>query len=1620
MAIFSKISGFMKSVLVATCVLFASNAAWAVDYTVAYNLNGGTAGTYAPTTATVGTSFRVSKATLSGYTFKGWRITGMESGTHYWGTSSGATNSFTGTSYDVISTSSSLYFKDLRSSAGTVTLTALFSVATCTAGNYWNTSNSACTICPTGSYCPGLTVYVGEQSGNPGLNSCGSGYTTATTGSTSITQCYYNNANPTASCASVNTITAITGIVTGGSYTANGPTYPSQMTCTMYKELDGTNSGCVPIDPGVCDVSGITCASGYTAAQEMDTSRLYLGNQLAASTNPTGYVAFSHAGILSSSGVSDSQKIRDGKSNDEFDIYYGGGIMIRGRAHCSATVGTSGTAGDYGPLNDLTTPSAQMGKNCWCKISKVKNSSGQWLPIFSKWVRDNTASYYSDQPTCEANCSMHCASIVLGGVYGEAGSGGTNYRDVFFNTDNFKEYTCSLAITLDPNGGTGGTTAVYPTSTGVYLDAGHSPSKLMSTSANPIATKPTKSGWTYLGHYSQNKSESSGAIKYITSGKYITSDGITAGTATTTPDTSWIAVWRQLCPAGQYYSKSTGAYETCPTNGYYCPGSQYVYSYTTSNRCISACNTDDYTGFVSLSGSTSVTQCYKSSTSSCATINPITIEHAESGAYASSGNVTCNTYRESSSGTSSCVAEPGVCDITGVTCSTGYHSVQTPSGSGLYFNNSLSSSTIPSGYVAVSNKGLVTYSGDGTNLRGDKSNNEFDVLYSTGQVIRGRAICSSSVSSPDTANGVPNPTIGDYGPLSTTTTPTTTAGQYCWCKVSKVKNAEGQWLPIFSKWVGARNDVFSSQSECESGCAQQCAGVAFYGVLNDGNEEGTNYRAAIFNDSNRKEYTCTVDTTSVSFALNGGTGSQPGSITATFGAAMPTISTTPPTRTGYTLMGWYDNATYLSGTKYYNADGTSARTWNKANTENSTLYAGWSLNTYTINLNFTTNGGTGGATSIKEVYNTRWTDSTGTQIPGNPATIPASDLPTKGSGANSSVFKGYFAASSGGSAIIPATGVLPATTTFNDSNLTHTLYAQFEACTCTKRTGGHVASCTVTGVSDNKCQYTYTCETGYDVSGGTTTIQTATFEGAAATGSNTTPVNGCSGNHIGFSFASLHGGDNPTDVTGCTYGNGFTAPGAVSAPGYNFNKWLTNGTTTTQIAAGGTNVPCTVEVLGVTQGTATWTADMSPVQTTVSFDLNSGTAPSGVTYSDVTATFDDSMPAISTTPPTRKGYTFMGWYDNKPYTNSSAKQYYTADGASARNWDKTATESTLYAGWQAKTATISFDVNGGTGGPSGTLTATYAKAMPTITTAAPTRTGYIFMGWYYGSTQYYTAEQASALNWYRTGSAYTLKAQWEPIISGLITLDKNGGDTISPTGVYSRYGVGVYETYEDATNNTNALQTLTTVPKKANYRLKGLYNASSGGTPVALYNNGALGFIGTAYIAVSTADATATWYAQYNPVHKITFDKQDGTGGTNSIYTDHLEGFFANSYGTGDAVETITVPTRDGYSFKGYYASASDTTQFVDSNGSILSAFWQYAQTQSSNFTVYAQWQGNPITIHWTGVAAGANFDGTAAVVDANGNADSTVTYGGDIITPSAYVQRTGLKFLGWKFSATN
>ena len=84
------------------------------------------------------------------------------------------------------------------------------------------------------------------------------------------------------------------------------------------------------------------------------------------------------------------------------------------------------------------------------------------------------------------------------------------------------------------------------------------------------------------------------------------------------------------------------------------------------------------------------------------------------------------------------------------------------------------------------------------------------------------------------------------------------------------------------------------------------------------------------------------------------------SVTATFGVTMPIIATLP-TRNGYDFAGYFDAKS--GGTKYYNADGSSAKNWDKTA---ATLYAQWKAKDITINWN--ANGGSVTPTSSTYTY----------------------------------------------------------------------------------------------------------------------------------------------------------------------------------------------------------------------------------------------------------------------------------------------------------------------------------------------------------------------------------------------------------------------------------------------------------------------------------------------------------------------------------------------------------------------------------------------------------------------------------------------------------------------------
>jgi uncharacterized repeat protein (TIGR02543 family) len=170
---------------------------------------------------------------------------------------------------------------------------------------------------------------------------------------------------------------------------------------------------------------------------------------------------------------------------------------------------------------------------------------------------------------------------------------------------------------------------------------------------------------------------------------------------------------------------------------------------------------------------------------------------------------------------------------------------------------------------------------------------------------------------------------------------------------------------------------------------------------------------------------------------------------------------------------------------------------------------------------------------------------------------------------------------------------------------------------------------------------------------------------------------------------------------------------------------------------------------------------------TVSYNANGGTGAPGAQ----TKYYGKNI-TLSTTKPTRTGYTFQGWA-----TSSTGAVAYQPGATYSAN-----AGITLYAKWTAITYAVYYNGNGGTTNIPSTQTKTYGVNL-TLSSARPTRTGYTFLGWATSSTGAVAYQPGSA---YTANTSVTLYAKWQ-LITYSITYDANGG-TGAPGAQTKNYG----------------------------------------------------------------------------------------------------------------------------------------------------------------------------------------------------------------------------------------
>ena len=297
------------------------------------------------------------------------------------------------------------------------------------------------------------------------------------------------------------------------------------------------------------------------------------------------------------------------------------------------------------------------------------------------------------------------------------------------------------------------------------------------------------------------------------------------------------------------------------------------------------------------------------------------------------------------------------------------------------------------------------------------------------------------------------------------------------------------------------------------------------------------------------------------------------------------------------------------------------------------------------------------------------------------------------------------------------------------------------------------------------------------------------------------------------------------------------------------------------------------------------------------------------------------------------------------------------------------------------TMTVVLNANGGTlptpaDGTTGVALTFWTGTYEPIWNAShqPTRTGYSFVGYSTSSSATSADSTYNSSANVRIVEQTTLYAVWSANTYE-VTLNMNGKTaTNSPTTtIYEKYDTGYYRTNTSGTLS-NQITTSSAgglvVPTATGYTFNGYFTATTGGIKY-IGTDGKL----TGSASTSNFSANGTLYAQWTAnTYTVTLDKQNGTGGTNSVTATY-----------GSSMPTATAPSRTGYTFGGYYDEENGGGTQYYTNAMASARTWN----KTSNTTLYAKWTiktySITVTVH-TSRNSDANYvPQLQAILDTNG-----------------------------------
>lgn len=344
---------------------------------------------------------------------------------------------------------------------------------------------------------------------------------------------------------------------------------------------------------------------------------------------------------------------------------------------------------------------------------------------------------------------------------------------------------------------------------------------------------------------------------------------------------------------------------------------------------------------------------------------------------------------------------------------------------------------------------------------------------------------------------------------------------------------------------------------------------------------------------------------------------------------------------------------------------------------------------------------------------------------------------------------------------------------------------------------------------------------------------------------------------------------------------------------------------------------------------------VNQVYYTVNFNSNGGSNVASQTVANgKSATYVESY---------RDGYTFLGWY---------------LDGAKYNFASPVTEKITLLAKWEKNNSstvtnkyTVTFNSNGGSGVSSQTIVAGYAASEP----MNPTKSCYLFAGWYTDSSLQNRYNFNTAVN-----KNMTLYAKWVDDGSChtntyTISFNSNGGSSVTNQYVLEGYR---------ATEPNN--------PTKSCYSFAGWYTDSS------LQNR---------YYFNTSVTRNMTLYAKwvdsgscYTKTYTVSFESNGGSYVANQYV---LDGYRASEPSN---------PTKACYTFAGWYTNTGLTNRYY------------FSSAVTRNIKLYAKWNYDNSCNKYT------------VTFDSNGGSyvsSQSVNNGGYAYQPSNPT-RSGYTFNGW------